>query len=699
MSVLAAAVVAKLAKRQRERRLQLTVAEVDQILEDLGIPTAAVRGVPVPLRATRVSFRGTKTLGPHLADSTEDADAESGQEVAAGNSDERRAPFSFEWQPQLGVNGIGSGRNLRGKSTVVNVLMWSLTGRCGRLQPDVRRWIERVEVDWQVGAERLRVSFDADDGVATGSVDQLPGSGESGGSLTLARFDNASFEGVVGSLIMARLRLEDIPVWADSGKRVHAWPSYASAMVVRADQLDPIIGHEQTLAIRMMQMFLGSDWAPALAAAATERRSMDAARTTAAESSRTASEAAAAKREQAQALVDDLQVKVRALSATVPDLDAVMAPAARASDLARQAHALEGMLLAQEAIAETAQEELRSAKARRHTAEEHALATKFFHRMQPTVCPRCTAQVTPERRAAEPGRHECSVCSSDLNLDALEADVIVASSVPAEVAATLIVSAAAASGIEQEEGGRDDVAAAEAAVNAAAEALTGLASRLKQLQLDRDRAAAEADACGQRLAEASERRDLELELARAEGALSALATVDDRAPAGPVDPTRFAVADAAMEVLQSWVKNGQDPLLLEISKDIQQYAASFGADNLTHVHLDGAANMRISKGGATLSYSGLTPGEKLRVKIATAVALIKRGFAENTGRHPGLLVLDSPAAEEIPESDLAVILNALQTITAEAQIQIFVATRYAGPLIEILPSGNRRVAIGEEYLW
>lgn len=190
-----------------------------------------------------------------------------------------------------------------------------------------------------------------------------------------------------------------------------------------------------------------------------------------------------------------------------------------------------------------------------------------------------------------------------------------------------------------------------------------------------------------------------MEFARAEGTLSALTTIDDSGPADPVDPRRLAVADAANEVLQSWLKEGQDPLLLEISKDIQQYAASFGADNLTQVQLDGAANMRISKGGASLSYSGLTPGEKLRVKIATAVALMKRGFAENTGRHPGLLVLDSPAAEEIPESDLAVILEALQTITAQAQIQIFVATRYADPLRKILPAANRKVANGEEYLW
>ncbi|WP_433438243.1 hypothetical protein [Nonomuraea sp. CA-141351] len=31
--------------------------------------------------------------------------------------------------------------------------------RIERTQPDTRRWIEHVEVDWTVGAERLRVSY------------------------------------------------------------------------------------------------------------------------------------------------------------------------------------------------------------------------------------------------------------------------------------------------------------------------------------------------------------------------------------------------------------------------------------------------------------------------------------------------------------------------------------------------------------
>lgn len=77
----------------------------------------------------------------------------------------------------------------------------------------------------------------------------------------------------------------------------------------------------------------------------------------------------------------------------------------------------------------TARQQLKAVRARVHTNYEDALAARFFHHMRPSVCPRRAAQVAPERQAAEPDKHECSVCTSELNLDALQSDVIVAASV------------------------------------------------------------------------------------------------------------------------------------------------------------------------------------------------------------------------------------------------------------------------------
>ncbi|MFD8493326.1 hypothetical protein [Amycolatopsis sp. NPDC059657] len=716
MSALAEEIVKNLAKRQGERRHVLPVGTVDEVLEDLGIPTLATKAVPVALRATRIHFSGTKRLSPTHPDAKGyDAETETGDEPGAPTStdvtDHRegstpevglaRVPFSFEWKPQAGVNGIGSGRNLRGKSTVLNVLMWSLTGRCTRFQPDVLRWIEHVEVDWTLGAERLRVSFDAAAGLARGRILKFDDRGGAGKITVLGEFNGEDFEGVMGSLMMARLRLEHIPVWTDKKASVHAWPSYSSSFVVRANQLDPIVGNEQTIGVRMMQMFIGTDWAPAQASAMTARRGMDSERSAANEKANAAGEAVAASRQAAQAVVDAAKTKIAALPAGTPDVSEMLGFATRASDLSRRVHILEARLIAQSSLTETTRQQLKAMKARAHTEFEDALATKFFHRMRPTVCPRCTAEVTAERQAAEPGKHECSVCASDLNLEALNADIIVAASVSGDVASALVAKTAGGEGevTEPDDGPADEIAAAEAALAAAKASEAALVAELGELTRQRDEAAAKAEAGGDMLAAAGVRRALELELARAEGGLTALTQSSDPKTVDPVDPARAAIADAAEQVLKKWVKDEQDPLLLKISADIERLAGSFGADNLSDIRLDGAANMALRKNGEPATYSGITEGEKLRVKIATAIALIKHGYAEGIGRHPGFLVLDSPAAEEMPESDLATMVEALRSVSEEADMQIFVATRNAAPLVELLPEASRVVAEGDDYVW
>jgi hypothetical protein len=109
--------------------------------------------------------------------------------------------------------------------------------------------------------------------------------------------------------------------------------------------------------------------------------------------------------------------------------------------------------------------------------------------------------------------------------------------------------------------------------------------------------------------------------------------------------------------------------------------------------------LKLRKGGDPATYGQLTPGEQLRVKIATVIALIKHGYVERLGRHPGFLLLDSPAAEEMPDGDLATMVAALIQVAGDAPMQIIVATRNTGPLESLLPEGNRIIASGDNYVW
>ncbi len=367
-----------------------------------------------------------------------------------------------------------------------------------------------------------------------------------------------------------------------------------------------------------------------------------------------------------------------------PDAVKLHSVTATATELAREVHLLERRLMEAESQLNTVRLQLRAARARNHTQLEDALATRFFHQMRPTVCPRCTSMITAEQHAAETEKHECSLCSKELDL--------------AEVDAAC-TQADGGLAVGQDEEPVSEVTALEAAFAEAKHRFDVLDAEITTKKEQLAAAEAQSVAAMRQVAAAEQRRTLELELARAEGALGALSGASGSLVGDSVDATDFEVLTAASAVLSKWVSNEQAPLLKNISADIETLAVGFGADSLANIKLGGSGRLDVTKGGEPTTYSTLTPGEKLRVKIATAVALIKHGYVAGIGRHPGFLVLDSPAAEEMPEEDLAVLIAALADVARQADMQIFVGTRTAGPLMAYLPEENRRVAIGDDYLW
>ena len=165
------------------------------------------------------------------------------------------------------------------------------------------------------------------------------------------------------------------------------------------------------------------------------------------------------------------------------------------------------------------------------------------------------------------------------------------------------------------------------------------------------------------------------------------------------DETTFAIIEVADRLTGAWLKGDQDPLLVQVSAGITALARSFGSDNITAVSLKGNANMDIDKGGIKTGYSSLTDGEKLRLKLATAIALIEHGHRKGVGRHPGLLFIDSPGAEEVPVRDLETMLKAMMAIAEETSMQMFVATTHGAMLSSLLPRDSVRVASGDDYVW
>jgi hypothetical protein len=677
MSTLGDAVLEVLERRKKA----IAKDRVDTILTDAAVSSTASAGVPAQLRVRRVHVSGTREF----------------QQGEGKDATDVTAPIDLNWTPLDGVNGVGSEQNLRGKSSVVHFATWALTGR-SHLQAGVESWIDHVSAELLVDGVPLFVEFDVVDGVPTGSIEV-----ESGGRRTqIGNFsDGNQFESLMGSVMLGRLRLDPIPTFSRDGiSHTHTWPMYASSLTVRADQLDPILGPDVHLKTKILQMFVGTSWASmdaqitrALNALLFERGEQE-------QQVRTTST-----RVPSSALGDAEDRVARAREALTlfdpdePDVDAVYDLASRASERAREARVLELQLMTAGAAFTQARSQLRAEQHRKRAVEETAVAQALFNGMKPTACPRCASTVTQEAYEAEVTDHNCSLCHNTLHLNAA-----IVGNAPTP---------------HEHEGAGDDLddevedtqdpldALAEAATEAQA-AVSKLRDAYQAAESARVSAEAEANTARAGLDRARARTAATQELIAAQATLDALEGLERQVDAeGPDEPKaetsdrdeRILVLDTASEVVKGWVKRDQDPMLMKVSEAIADLARRFGISNLESVSIKGNGNMDIVKGGVKATYSALTHGEKLRIKLSTAIALIQVGHRDNVGRHPGLLFVDSPAAEEIPESVLRTMLEAMIEVAEETELQIVVATTHAAMLSAVLDADHLLVATGEDYVW
>ncbi|MGW8811850.1 PspA/IM30 family protein [Gordonia terrae] len=671
MTILGEAVRAELERRG----LEIGLARVEKILLDADVSSTASRGVPARLRVKRLQVSGTKQYSETP-----------GEETAPAAM--KTALIDLNWTPGAGVNGVGSEANLRGKSSVLHLTMWALTGR-SHLQADVISWVDHVNAEFEVDGVPLYVEFDVTNGMPAGKVEQRV---TTGSRTVLGAFSgHAEFESVMGSVMLERLRLDAISVFSKGVETEHTWPSYAAALTVHADRLDPIIGNENTLKTRILQMFVGTSWAAVDAQVATALNSL----TYADEESQARRTAAASVTATAVKLAEDRVARAKKLyyefDPTEPDVDTVFALASSASDRAREAHDLSLKLMTARNAAAEVRSQLRTEEMRQQAAAEDAVARRMFNGMTPSVCPRCSSRVTAERYAAEATDHECSLCLHEFDLD--EDRVIK-------------VDGPHSDGGEEPEGDADELVeevvdplqALREAVADSTAGVTALQQQHQQAETERVEAEKAAVKGREKLDSARARLRAEFELARAQSALETLQNATTQ-PIEPANDDELVVLRAASAITKKWVRDDQGPLLESVSDAIAILARRFGSTNIAGVKLKGNGNMDVFKGGADTTYSGLTNGEKLRIKLAAVIALIELGHRDGVGRHPGLLFVDSPAAEEIPEADLKIMLEAMTAVAGETDLQIVVATTHGPMLNEVLPEPNLLVATGTDFVW
>lgn len=554
--------------------------------------------------------------------------------------------------------------NLKGKTSVLELVTWCLRGSPrAMLQADVRRWLTRLELDATIAGQPMgfRLSL-TPDAMLSGIVLTAPDTGRLGsgdgvdgdGVSKVIETDNEDdFATQVAELMLDRLDLQPIVNKFTTADRVrtqtHGWPSYYSAIYLPFGRDRPLLGDQKMagLAGRLLQVFLDLPATAVLARVKAMHDVLQSEIDRRSENTKRAVAERAGERARVEGALAEARKTLTQLQGTAPGPDL--------TDLANQAAGL----ARQVADAQDERDEIngayRGARRARQVDEkalndvrESEVARLLFHGLNPSACPRCEAPISGDRRQAERDVHRCAVCTSEVVTGAENEN-----------------QAAEAEALERVAGSKAAEKASKEALGTAEAALERLAAELKTVQA-KLRTAGSAKESRDRIA-------AEIEVARWEGALQVLPKLPDPSPDD--QEVTLTVLKAASKVLDEESKDAASQLFADLNAEIVDLAHQFGMTALENVEINRAAQLKVIKGGgAEKSFGDQSPSEQLRLRVAVIMALLRVGARHGISTHPGLVLIDSPKAEELQDSDATVIFQELHRLATFEGLQVLITT-------------------------
>lgn len=582
------------------------------------------------------------------------------------------AAINFQRDFDAGLWAITSTRNSRGKTTLLKLIRWCLTGHRS-IDPIMKDWFDSIKLSFTFDGRLYDVQID-DPVNAHGSLLRR----DDARTVTVHQFQSdEEFESVMSAFFMGELGLQGIVNRVAYGEKgvdhPHGWPWLSTAMTIDPDPVATFgsvaIGAMPT---RMMQMFLGIPWVNTVndIKAALARIKID--------SDGEASSIARGK-SQTEARISELETQLAARKdelAQLPDEDDVRsslrsanASFAEAEDRHRKLIVVHSEAVKDEEAADDALVEARRAV---RAFKDSRDAGFIFRSLKPTCCPSCNEVFTEQRELERSTAKLCLVCDTP----EVVGDDSSAEEDNLKNTASLAEQVLAAQRRRTEAVMRD-LAAASDAMRAA------------------DRECANLKA---RLIAPSPRGNLEKAIVRLEAQIEEVRRSTDSKADEPEWDGK--VLQAAARVTEGAFKPIQTEVLKRVSELTRKYAVSFGVENLDSVAVDGGAHMALVIAGHKVAFGTRSGGERARLKIAATLAIIKVADEEGIGRHPGLLLIDSPGSNEMVTPDYEKVIDGFAELADELKhMQVFIAS-IDRPIIRERVSCDKIVnAEGDSFLW
>lgn len=597
--------------------------------------------------------------------------------------------IAFEQRFGPGLWAITHDRNSAGKTSLLESIVWPLRGEPRDLPPDVRSWLTLISIDAIVGGRFVRISIEQNltaPQKTTGRVmqaanrDDLLSSTDDELVEILTAANAAEVEDTIGIFMLDALGLEHTAIWnarggsdGEGAAQRHGWASYFGACYLNPGGDKLLFGdvaQSQSLSARLLELFVAIPYASTLTHInATTKRQAKADR----QARERAAQDVTVRSGEREKWLADLATTRSAITSAKQTAESAIRPDLEAVD-----DALASMRVARQ-LAVLADDAYLEARSLRIVAAQRALdveetweARRVLGLLNPVCCPRCEVPFDSGRQADEKDHASCSVCTRPLPA----ADEDLAEGIIGELRAE------ADEARLTETQARQDSEQRAIDAQAAMAKYEGAQGRLNAASVSSDY---------RRL------RELELVAARLEGQLAATGS-SPQPTAAPAESADQIIAEfrAAVEAV---VKAATNETFPQLDKHIVELAQTFGVENLDSVRLQRNGHINAIKAGEKTPFDEFSRGDRLRMRIAAVVAMLRVGSRLGTHPHPGLLLIDAVGSEEVTLEAGHALVTELERLATELPDLQIILTTATPELVRGVLNDDRIVTAGSDHMF
>ncbi|MEJ5961595.1 hypothetical protein [Pedobacter immunditicola] len=628
-------------------------------------------GRPKRINLTGITFSGTKK-GEHTND----------------------FEFTFEGLGP-GIYGLFTDGNGKGKSTALEIIKWLFKGQSpSTLQIGVKSWLRRACLSFRMDGVDYRIWLEQDSEALNGAIDRSQGEVFS----PIREFSTETeMAEVISEFMLDEFEMKEVASNRKGGDELtedsevyHGWPALAAAMFIGTDY-KAIFGDVQTsgVANRIMNMFMGLPWIPTLAALKTLEGNLNSA---AQVQNKHIDWAASNRQKRLKEIITDLADKrdQRAQISEPKTSDRTLHELLDSYNIAynnagvSQRNYDESLRVETEVKRVSKEDEVRL----RELKEELA-ANKVFRRLQPKCCPHCDRKVTNGDLLKERNSNSCAVCDHEM---------IGAEDAQGYLEELRLTADASKKAFEDQ---RKETRNRESEMHSNQKIKKDLEITISEYKTQLLHDQSNIDALKKINAEIFKLEVLEGEYntpinENAQSPLASAPITKDIVPT--IDENK--ILKSAIKETETRFRGLQQEILLEVSERMLEFCPKVGLGQYKRLQLGSRPTLTIEKDGLETSYSKVSPGEKLRLKVIALVALISVAESKKLGRHPGFLVIDSPGAQDVAADDLQELIRGLKELNVDLpSLQIIIASKASPVLLDLIAETHRKYAQGKAFLW